>query len=852
MVDFESLGGKAGSAPGRDGEMFAVGEATTLPASGDIDKNPSDEQNTHLGHDNSAPDIPSSATWSIPKAKKRKSKTKPEREAAKGRRPGAKDRFQGLQFKFLESRLEAYGAIQVTQGGRKAQEETAEFWETTTSQFWQQFSWEECRKDIGEKAANWDESKVVESTNKLVKSNKENPWKSLLSALRAPQGRAPKQLPAWQVWMSDNLDIVNAHCDERKAKGLTAHIGDRNAIARAYFETLSRESHQEYETKAKERFEEETASFAASQSGEPSEDPEAQAEARSRLAVVVTPLLKLLCEYTGFKAITLIGGLVVEDGRCMVGAVDYGKTVEPVPRSFSAFDPEGFDRKVIDQYTKFLYATRGVERPDGAAPAQILDVGTVPGELQDVSELASETRASGSGSRRTEQSGQRGTSASTAGKNTESTSQSTFTPSTEKSSEGRSKPKPKPKGRAQPARTAASDPSTRLEEEVLILTERAGADLRQSVYGLPEKQRRARIRELNATDDWELDRQNNIARLRQALAAVGPKPWEDAALQAPVAHASTATVNTARTANAITAVHGDVLNDALSIPTTSRLDAEQRASPVAHADPDTSDPPAPHSASRYNTHSYRSESTPIDSIVMDTSSDSLAHLLPDGTDDGGDGDGDGDDGDSGSERGRVSLVPDHEDSSNGVDRASWPEWLKEHYGVFETVAVGDDHSREWSALLREWALLEADLEFKGPRVGFEPKSRPAEVSLWIKNARTGPVIVTNAEKYAKQFKTWWNKINPAWRIREGEFLSRGGSGDWSSMAIGSTNGFLNIIAGLIALREATGVEDWGMMMRDILWVLQEVRKQRSSASQHNTRSPRSPQGEPPAKRARHV
>ncbi|KAF7799068.1 hypothetical protein EIP86_010298 [Pleurotus ostreatoroseus] len=232
---------------------------------------------------------PQSVTFVLPHKKKRKSKTKVERDASKGGKAGAKDRFHGAQFEYLEGHLEAYVAIPVSAAGRKSADDTTAFWDAVKGGFWEKFAWEDCKPDIGEKAKYWSEGQVVDSTNasiegwyryrdKVVKGNVENPWSELLKALRAPPGRAPRQLPAWQVWMAENSDQINARCDERKARGLTAHIGDRNKIARELFQNLSEEEQKEYETSSKQRFDEESAKFAADQAGSPSKDPEVQAE----------------------------------------------------------------------------------------------------------------------------------------------------------------------------------------------------------------------------------------------------------------------------------------------------------------------------------------------------------------------------------------------------------------------------------------------------------------------------------------------------------------------------------------------------------------------------------------------
>lgn len=72
------------------------------------------------------------------------------------------------------------------------------------------------------------------------------------------------------------------------------------------------------------------------------------------------PLLKLIGAYTGLTAITLLAGAPVGNGEeYVIGAVNYGKSNDAAPRPFNEWDPEGFDKNVIEQFTRFLNATRG-------------------------------------------------------------------------------------------------------------------------------------------------------------------------------------------------------------------------------------------------------------------------------------------------------------------------------------------------------------------------------------------------------------------------------------------------------------------------------------------------------------
>lgn len=78
--------------------------------------------------------------------------------------------------------------------------------------------------------------------------------------------------------------------------------------------------------------------------------------------------------------------------------------------------------------------------------------------------------------------------------------------------------------------------------------------------------------------------------------------------------------------------------------------------------------------------------------------------------------------------------------------------------------------------------------------------------------------------YATEFRTWWESINPQWCLRCSGRLAIDGLGDWSTMAVPGVNGFINIIGGLLGFREVVEVNDWLEMLRDVGWVIVEVRE----------------------------
>lgn len=73
------------------------------------------------------------------------------------------------------------------------------------------------------------------------------------------------------------------------------------------------------------------------------------------MAAVVTPLLKLISDVTGFECLTLLAGSAGETPgeKVTMGAVHYGKTSEVHPRDFARFDPPAY-RTVLQQFARFL------------------------------------------------------------------------------------------------------------------------------------------------------------------------------------------------------------------------------------------------------------------------------------------------------------------------------------------------------------------------------------------------------------------------------------------------------------------------------------------------------------------
>lgn len=88
--------------------------------------------------------------------------------------------------------------------------------------------------------------------------------------------------------------------------------------------------------------------------------------ARRRLAPVVSPLLKLISDITGFENLTLLCGSGPKSpaDKYAVSVLHYGMTVENVPRDFYEFDRDGFRLNVLGQFCRYLGATTGTNLLD--------------------------------------------------------------------------------------------------------------------------------------------------------------------------------------------------------------------------------------------------------------------------------------------------------------------------------------------------------------------------------------------------------------------------------------------------------------------------------------------------------
>lgn len=97
----------------------------------------------------------------------RRSKTKAEREAAKGQKAGNPGRFHGEAFNYLFKHVTEYNAMDKISKGKNTR--LGKFWHKVQSGFWEAVTVDDARKNIDGGAA-MSAEEVVSSTNEVSTS----------------------------------------------------------------------------------------------------------------------------------------------------------------------------------------------------------------------------------------------------------------------------------------------------------------------------------------------------------------------------------------------------------------------------------------------------------------------------------------------------------------------------------------------------------------------------------------------------------------------------------------------------------------------------------------------------------
>ncbi|KAE9388177.1 hypothetical protein BT96DRAFT_758017, partial [Gymnopus androsaceus JB14] len=103
-----------------------------------------------------------------------------------------------------------------------------------------------------------------------------------------------------------------------------------------------------------------------------------------------------------------------------------------------------------------------------------------------------------------------------------------------------------------------------------------------------------------------------------------------------------------------------------------------------------------------------------------------------------------------------------------------------------------------------WVLLEVKYgpgqAGKGFRDSKKNQSRPADVAIWKKNARSAafkPCKISDSRSFGKQWREWWISCNPAWRQTDSyNILSRESLGSRADLKAPGPNGLYDFLISL--------------------------------------------------------
>jgi hypothetical protein len=134
------------------------------------------------------------------------------------------------------------------------------------------------------------------------------------------------------------------------------------------------------------------------------------------------------------------------------------------------------------------------------------------------------------------------------------------------------------------------------------------------------------------------------------------------------------------------------------------------------------------------------------------------------------------------------------------------------------------------AALEAWTRLEAACKFESPSHKLSATNRPEEIFKWINGARglkQRAPMVEDPERFARQWWSWWDLLQPEWRVRdaEGKWVLSETYGEWDNKLLHwGLNGVLSVIAGVYfwgcaVVDEPDLLDNWEVAVHDLSWVL---------------------------------
>ncbi|KAF9502681.1 hypothetical protein BS47DRAFT_1310793, partial [Hydnum rufescens UP504] len=154
-----------------------------------------------------------------------------------------------------------------------------------------------------------------------------------------------------------------------------------------------------------------------------------------------------------------------------------------------------------------------------------------------------------------------------------------------------------------------------------------------------------------------------------------------------------------------------------------------------------------------------------------------------------------------------------------------PAWLEAQYAQLASLA-GEPG---WQELLHAWVELERHFGYSDTTVGksVTSGSRPPEIALWIKNARSVMFLPPNlrAQLFEATYWKWWVLCQLSWcskDIRVHDAHTAPKSADWSIVKKGGKNGLLSVIMALYFWRMSKDFSphsSWHHAVKDAEWVI---------------------------------
>ncbi|KAK0431003.1 hypothetical protein EV421DRAFT_1912300 [Armillaria borealis] len=159
-------------------------------------------------------------------------------------------------------------------------------------------------------------------------------------------------------------------------------------------------------------------------------------------------------------------------------------------------------------------------------------------------------------------------------------------------------------------------------------------------------------------------------------------------------------------------------------------------------------------------------------------------------------------------------------------RSDWFDDVRKYLGRF-------DLGLEWDALVMALTRFEGKSGFKKEGKPLQSKNRPAQVALWIQNARAcDPTPLTDCEAFISSSWSWWRGLQPAcWDLdsEDGPVVpeSRVAGEDWSKLNKSGQNGLYSIVASLAwwgecVQRSSMAREAWLLAVADVCWVFEQL------------------------------